>query len=94
MAGSIIGCSLQVWRNDSEAVSRILIRPRDKQPVYHYQCQAATPGINLSLTANKSISVHCQSPPSRLVVTQLDSLPLQIFLMFLYKLVLLSTNLT
>ena len=53
--------SLQVWRNESEAVSRILIRPRDKLPVYHYQCQANTPGINLTLTTNKSITVHCES---------------------------------
>ena len=65
MARSIIGCSLQVWRNDSEAVSRILIRPRDKQPVLTYQCQAYTPGINLTLTANKSISVHCELPALR-----------------------------
>ena len=65
MAGSIIGCSLQVWRNDSEAVSRILIRPRDKQPVLTYQCQAYTPGINLTLTANKSLSLHCKLPALR-----------------------------
>ena len=65
MAGSIIGCSVQVWKNDSEAVSRILIRPKDKQPVYHYQCQAFTPGINLTLATNKSLSVHCEFPPGR-----------------------------
>ena len=60
MAGSIIGCSLQVWRNDSEAVSRILIRPRDKHPVITYHCQASTPAIDLTLTANKSLSVDCE----------------------------------
>ena len=45
---------------DSEAVSRVRIKPRDKRPVYRYECLASTPGINLTLSHTKSISLHCE----------------------------------
>ena len=48
-----------MWGEGSKAVSQVVIRPHAKVPDYNYQCIAVTPNLNISLRANKTISVHC-----------------------------------
>ena len=50
----------QVRGEESEAVSRIKVQPREKRPVYQYECQAQTPGINITTSHTKSLSLHCE----------------------------------